>query len=113
MDVLTFDETIQDQPPSYEEVVQTPNPKRKKRKTTKKPKKDDKVVHKKREERKTATETIKKVAPRIPRPIFAEDQKERVMYCRKRLMFCNNPDKRLSYHNHIEKLMSRPVITFA
>ncbi len=113
MDVLTFDETIQSQPPSYEEVVQTPKPKRKKRTTTKKSKKDDKVVNKKRKERKTATETIKKVVVREPRPIFAEEQKERVMYCKKRMMFCMDLDKKDCYRKHIDKLMNRPVISFA
>lgn len=113
MDVLTFDETIQSNPPPHEEVAKVTKTKRKTRKTTKKPKKDDKVINKKREERKTATETIKKVTPRIPRPILESDQKERVLYCKKRMMFCSNPDKRLVYQNHIDKLMDRPVISFA
>lgn len=113
MDVLTFDETIQVQLPSYGEVMQVTKPKRTKRKTTKKPKKDDKVINKKREEREVTTKTIKKVVKADPRPIFLDEQKERVMYCRKRIMFCRNPEKRLSYEKHIDKLLNRPVITFA
>ena len=83
----------------FDKTIKTEKPKRKKRKSKK-------VVEVE------VTKTIKKVVIPEPKFIFEDEQKTRVMYCRKRMMFCHNPNKRLSYQKHIDKLMKRPVISF-
>ena len=84
---------------------------RKKRQSTTKSKKDDTVINKKGEAGEVTAEDPKKVIKTIPRPIFEEDRKERIKYCKKRMMFCNG-EKVKSYQNHIDKLMLRPLIVY-